>query len=144
MAAILCHGMNQSCSRALQGCCDEESGCCCCCGTCTKYLSTLKHICTNPFGIFVTVTAVSNLPPMLIALTEVGHLQFAEGQVCYSSVWLLVNFLFCWVHIIASFYIAVSINHRTAAERKHHHTRDQKNIFRRAGNLVRNYCKRLC
>ncbi|CAB9506204.1 expressed unknown protein [Seminavis robusta] len=186
MAAILCRGVGQMCEKTCRHagslpCChnndDEESassslvltkkdscsyfGRCgngfCGCG---KYLHALKHICTNPFGIFVTVTVVSNIPPMLIALTEVGNLHFEAGQpVCYGTLWLLVNFLFCWVHIIASFYIAVSINHHRSHDNrnKRHHQHQNQNhrsttistaslnhsysygpdrtIFRRASNL---------
>ena len=98
------------------------------CASCGSYMTTLKHICTHPFGMFVTVTVVSNLPPMLLALTEVGHLDATTSTAyCPASVWLLGNFLVCWVHIMASFYIAVSINHNSKKSRQ--------TVFQRAVQL---------
>jgi hypothetical protein len=111
-----------------------------------EYVAALRNICTNPFGVLVTVAVVSNIPPMVIALTELGHLQFASGgvPVCPASWWLLINFLFCWVHIIASFYVVISINyhlhkkhhsHSHHSSSSHHFSAIHKTIYRRASNL---------
>ena len=89
------------------------------------YIGALRHICTSPFGVFVTVAFVSNVPPMLIALSELGHIHS-----CRASVWLLINFLFCWVHIVASFYVAISTHkHRPSSQGQ------TRSIYQRAAHL---------
>jgi len=162
MAAILYDGMNQMCHTTSAAVAAPLCGATaaitaeqdttmtsnsttvsCCSKSCQKSLACLQQICTNPFGMFVTTTVVTNVPPMMIALSELSHFQENDGKVCKISVWLLINFLFCWVHIVASIYIAVSIHQngkrKQSSSKKQQQQQQQKpqndTVLLRASNL---------
>lgn len=107
MAAVLCGGI----SKCIGACCDCVGHICTfpfricgvCCEGCCKLVT---NCCTSSFCFYITVTVSLNLPPILLGIMDMGNV--VEG--CQASLWLLIFWLLCAIHILAAFYMARAVD----------------------------------
>jgi hypothetical protein len=113
MAAVLCGGIGTLC----KGCCDCVSQICmlpfkicgvCCEGMgqcCSDSCKIVTSCCSSSFCCYITVACALNVPPIIMGLLDIPNA--VAG--CAGSLWLLVFWLLCLVHIVAAFYMAYAI-----------------------------------
>ena len=127
MAAVLCQGICLGC----KGCCDGLSvvatapcrlcGMCCkrcgsCCqelcrtlsGCCQTISQGFGHCCSHSLCLYLTVTLGLNLPPIVVGVMDIPNYLSGPCQEM-ASLWLLLCWIFCVIHIVAAFYMSVMV-----------------------------------
>lgn len=99
MAAVLCTLPCKICSRSCE-CCVEACNC-----ICKPLCAALK----SPFCLFVTVTTVLNVPPIVSAATVLLDYGLSDGSNCRGMLWSTVNLPLCVINVLAAWYMAYTI-----------------------------------
>ena len=114
MAAIICDSIEKLCSSVGQLLCLP-------CKACGIGCDALFDILKSPFFPYIGIAVGLNLPPAILGFRTIADL----GGDCSDAVqWLIVNGVFCLIHILAAFYIIHKIQVDRKSQSLEFHTQD--------------------
>lgn len=104
MAAIICDSIGKLCNSVGQLLCLP-------CKACGIGCDALCDVVKSPFFPYIGIAVGLNLPPTILGFRTIADL----GGDCAEAVqWLIVNGVFCFMHMVAAFYII----HKIQVDRK--------------------------